>query len=169
MQELCEAANKEVGPQEGVRIANFLCSGNYAVSGGLPGCEASPVQPVLLRDNSRDLERDHQCLDSHQLGGNASQCMQDSTSEEDTAMAEHTGERSRRFACAQRWLGCAQALERLAKSFKARKTVRLSVAGAFHTPYMQPAEEQLRRAKSSKFQAPVSCADCTCTKTLPGK
>ena len=43
VQELCEAANKEVGPQEGVRIANFLCNGNYAVSGGLPGCEASPV------------------------------------------------------------------------------------------------------------------------------
>ena len=37
--ELCEAANKEVGAEEGVRIANFLCNGNYAVSGGLPGCE----------------------------------------------------------------------------------------------------------------------------------
>ena len=37
--ELCEAANKEVGQEEGVRIANFLCNGNYAVSGGLPGCE----------------------------------------------------------------------------------------------------------------------------------
>ena len=43
VQELCEAANKEVGPQEGVRIANFLCSGNYAVSGGLPGCEVSAL------------------------------------------------------------------------------------------------------------------------------
>ena len=39
--ELCEAANKEVGAEEGVRIANFLCNGNYAVSGGLPGCEVS--------------------------------------------------------------------------------------------------------------------------------
>lgn len=37
--ELCEAANKEVGAEEGVRIANFLCNGNYAVSGGVPGCE----------------------------------------------------------------------------------------------------------------------------------
>ena len=37
-----------------------------------------------------------------------------------------------------------QAVERLAKGFKARMTVRLAVAGAFHTPYMQPAEETLR-------------------------
>lgn len=38
--ELCEAANKEVGANEGVQIANYLCNGNYAVSGGIPGCEA---------------------------------------------------------------------------------------------------------------------------------
>lgn len=37
-----------------------------------------------------------------------------------------------------------QAVEKLAKSFKARMTVRLAVAGAFHTAYMQPAEEKLR-------------------------
>ena len=40
MAELCEAATKEGGAADGVRIANFLCPGNYAVSGGLPGCEA---------------------------------------------------------------------------------------------------------------------------------
>ena len=40
VKELCEAANKEVGPSEGVQIANFLCNGNYAISGGVPGCEA---------------------------------------------------------------------------------------------------------------------------------
>ena len=40
MEELCKAANAQVGPEEGVRIANFLCNGNYAVSGGVPGCEA---------------------------------------------------------------------------------------------------------------------------------
>ncbi len=39
VEELCEAANKEVAAEDGVRIANFLCNGNYAVSGGLPGCE----------------------------------------------------------------------------------------------------------------------------------
>jgi [acyl-carrier-protein] S-malonyltransferase len=75
--ELCEAATAEVGADKGVRIANYLCNGNYAVSGGIEGCEA---------------------------------------------------------------------VERLAKSFKARMTVRLAVAGAFHTDYMQPAVEKLREA-----------------------
>lgn len=75
--ELCEAATNEVGEANGVRIANFLCNGNYAVSGGIEGCEA---------------------------------------------------------------------VEKLAKSFKARMTVRLAVAGAFHTSYMQPAVEKLQEA-----------------------
>jgi [acyl-carrier-protein] S-malonyltransferase len=78
--ELCEAANAESGPDKGVKIANYLCNGNYAVSGGIEGCEA---------------------------------------------------------------------VERLAKSFKARMTVRLAVAGAFHTEYMQPAVEKLQEALSS--------------------
>lgn len=43
VEELCEAANKEVGAEDGVRIANFLCNGNYAVSGGLPGCEVGSI------------------------------------------------------------------------------------------------------------------------------
>ncbi len=38
--ELCEAATAEVGAADGVRIANFLVSGNYAVSGGVAGCDA---------------------------------------------------------------------------------------------------------------------------------
>jgi malonyl CoA-acyl carrier protein transacylase len=38
--ELCEAANKEVSADQAVKIANYLCNGNYAVSGGLQGCEA---------------------------------------------------------------------------------------------------------------------------------
>lgn len=82
--ELCEAANKEVAPEQAVRIANFLCTGNYAVSGGLEGIKA---------------------------------------------------------------------VERLAKSFKARMAVRLSVAGAFHTDFMQPAVERLREALAA---TPVS-------------
>lgn len=78
--ELCEAATAEVGADKGVRIANYLCNGNYAVSGGIEGCEA---------------------------------------------------------------------VEKLAKSFKARMTVRLAVAGAFHTAYMQPAVEKLQEALAS--------------------
>ncbi len=72
--ELCEAANKEVG-SDSVSIANYLCNGNYAVSGSLEGCEA---------------------------------------------------------------------VKKLAKSFKARMTVQLAVAGAFHTDYMRPAKEKLQ-------------------------
>ncbi len=42
-----------MGPGEGVRIANFLCPGNYAVSGGIKGCEivesiAKPEFKVLI-------------------------------------------------------------------------------------------------------------------------
>lgn len=80
VRELCEAASKEVPEGQGVQIANYLCNGNYAVSGGIPGCEA---------------------------------------------------------------------VERMAKDFKARMTVRLAVAGAFHTHYMQPAVEKLTEALAS--------------------
>lgn len=38
--ELCAAATTEAGAEHGVKIANYLCPGNYAVSGGVPGCEA---------------------------------------------------------------------------------------------------------------------------------
>jgi [acyl-carrier-protein] S-malonyltransferase len=75
--ELCAAASAEVPAGQGVRVANFLCNGNYAVSGGVAGCEA---------------------------------------------------------------------VERLAKGFKARMTVRLAVAGAFHTDFMQPAVGKLEEA-----------------------
>ena len=70
--------------------------------------------------------------------------MQDATSEV-PGLERTEGRSSKKGPCASfPGMGTAQALERLAKSFKARKTVRLAVAGAFHTPYMQPAEEQLR-------------------------
>lgn len=77
VQLLCDAANEEVDEADKVRIANFLCTGNYAVSGGVKGVEA---------------------------------------------------------------------LEAKAKSFKARMTVRLAVAGAFHTSFMNPAVSRLEAA-----------------------
>ncbi|XP_024975087.1 uncharacterized protein LOC112513156 [Cynara cardunculus var. scolymus] len=40
VQQLCDAANEEVEEAEKVQIANFLCTGNYAVSGGVKGIEA---------------------------------------------------------------------------------------------------------------------------------
>jgi len=77
VEELCEAATKEVGEDKAIKIANYLCNGNYAVSGSIEGCEA---------------------------------------------------------------------VEKMGKSFKARMTVRLAVAGAFHTSYMAPAAEKLQEA-----------------------
>ncbi|XP_054818400.1 uncharacterized protein LOC129317967 [Prosopis cineraria] len=77
VQQLCDAANQEVPEAERVQIANYLCTGNYAVSGGIKGIEA---------------------------------------------------------------------VEAKAKSFKARMTVRLAVAGAFHTGFMEPAVSRLEAA-----------------------
>lgn len=73
--ELCAAASEKSG--ESVKIANFLCKGNYAVSGSLKACDV---------------------------------------------VAE------------------------IAKpEFKARMTVKLAVAGAFHTDFMAPAVESLEK------------------------
>ncbi|XP_047317650.1 malonyl CoA-acyl carrier protein transacylase [Impatiens glandulifera] len=80
VQQLCDAANEDVDEANKVQIANFLCPGNYAVSGGVKGVEA---------------------------------------------------------------------VEAKAKSFKARMTVRLAVAGAFHTSFMQPAVSRLEVALSA--------------------
>nr|CAD1841890.1 unnamed protein product [Ananas comosus var. bracteatus] len=80
VQLLCDAANEEVDEENKVQIANFLCPGNYAVSGGVKGIEA---------------------------------------------------------------------VEAKAKSFKARMTVRLAVAGAFHTSFMEPAVSRLEAALAS--------------------
>eukprot|EP00252_Welwitschia_mirabilis_P014822 TRINITY_DN32863_c0_g1_i1.p1 TRINITY_DN32863_c0_g1~~TRINITY_DN32863_c0_g1_i1.p1 ORF type:complete len:400 (-),score=81.09 TRINITY_DN32863_c0_g1_i1:200-1399(-) len=77
VQLLCDAVNEEVEEKERVQIANYLCPGNYSVSGGLKGVEA---------------------------------------------------------------------VESKAKAFKARMTVRLPVAGAFHTHFMQPAVPRLEAA-----------------------
>ncbi|KAH8519905.1 hypothetical protein H0E87_001376 [Populus deltoides] len=77
VQQLCDAANQDVDEDNKVQIANYLCPGNYAVSGGVMGVEA---------------------------------------------------------------------VEAKAKSFKARMTVRLAVAGAFHTTFMEPAVSRLEAA-----------------------
>ncbi|PIA59563.1 hypothetical protein AQUCO_00400446v1 [Aquilegia coerulea] len=86
VQLLCDAANEEVDEENKVQIANFLCPGNYAVSGGLKGVEA---------------------------------------------------------------------VEAKAKSFKARMAVRLAVAGAFHTRFMNPAVSRLEAAlAATEFKTP---------------
>ncbi|XP_038692147.1 malonyl CoA-acyl carrier protein transacylase [Tripterygium wilfordii] len=85
VQLLCNAANEEVDEANKVQIANYLCPGNYAVSGGVKGIEA---------------------------------------------------------------------VEAKAKSFKARMTVRLAVAGAFHTSFMEPAVSRLEAALAATVIKP---------------
>jgi len=87
--ELCEAASEKSG--EKVQIANFLCKGNYAVSGASAACDT---------------------------------------------------------------------LAEIAKpEFKARMTVKLAVAGAFHTDFMAPAvsslEDVLKEVEIKKPRIPV--------------
>ncbi|KAH7429164.1 hypothetical protein KP509_09G033400 [Ceratopteris richardii] len=40
VQALCDAANEDLAEGERVQIANYLCNGNYVVSGGIKGVEA---------------------------------------------------------------------------------------------------------------------------------
>lgn len=85
VQEICDKAAEMSG--EPISIANFLCDGNYAVSGSAKACDV--VQDIAKPD------------------------------------------------------------------FKARMTVRLSVAGAFHTDFMAPAVEALSEAlKTTDIKAP---------------
>jgi [acyl-carrier-protein] S-malonyltransferase len=87
--ELCQAATEKSG--EPIQIANYLCNGNYAVSGSLKACDT--VAEIAKPD------------------------------------------------------------------FKARMTVKLAVAGAFHTSFMQPAvaalEKVLAEVEIKKPRIPV--------------
>lgn len=78
VESVCAKASEMVGKPGAIKLANYLCPGNYAVSGSIEACEA---------------------------------------------------------------------VEAIAKpEFKARMTVRLAVAGAFHTDFMSPAAEKLQEA-----------------------
>lgn len=44
---LCEKASSEVEAGQGVQIANFLCPGNYAISGGIAVRLVTRVAPLL--------------------------------------------------------------------------------------------------------------------------
>eukprot|EP00210_Caulerpa_lentillifera_P003994 g3810.t1 len=96
--ELCNEATKRAGENEYVKIANYLCPGNYTVSGSKKACEV---------------------------------------------------------------------VEKIAKAeFGARMTVKLAVAGAFHTEFMNPAVEKLQEAlHDTSMRTPripvVSNVDCT--------
>lgn len=38
-EELCVLVNEKVGDADGIKVANYLCKGNYAISGGVKGIE----------------------------------------------------------------------------------------------------------------------------------
>lgn len=38
-EELCALVNEKVGEADGIKVANYLCKGNYAISGGVKGIE----------------------------------------------------------------------------------------------------------------------------------
>eukprot|EP00873_Tetraselmis_striata_P029908 jgi/Tetstr1/450172/TSEL_037213.t1 len=78
VERICAKASEMVGQEGAIKLANYLCPGNYAVSGSIEACDA---------------------------------------------------------------------VDAIAKpEFKARMTVRLKVAGAFHTDFMAPAAEKLQEA-----------------------
>ena len=108
--ELCEAANTQVPEAQRVQIANYLCNGNYAVSGGLEGCAV--VEKIAKPD-----------FKARWVRGGRSLALPSSSS---TAAAAHAHPDTHPPV--------------------RRMTVKLAVAGAFHTAFMQPARERLQEA-----------------------
>ena len=68
-QNLCDchvqAASAEVGKENAVRIANYLCPGNYAVSGSKEACDA--VEKLGKSYKARCVRgvRTHACMHAH--------------------------------------------------------------------------------------------------------
>ncbi|KAK1271430.1 hypothetical protein QJS04_geneDACA005973 [Acorus gramineus] len=103
VQLLCDAANEEVDENEKVQIANFLCPGNYAVSGGVKGVEAVEAKAKSFK-------------------------------------ARMTVEFALQLIV-EDWYKI-----KLCRNVFKSITVRLAVAGAFHTKFMEPAVSRLEAA-----------------------
>ncbi|KAJ6985066.1 hypothetical protein NC653_023141 [Populus alba x Populus x berolinensis] len=101
VQQLCDAANQEVDEADRVQIANYLCPGNYAVSGGVKGVEAVEAKAKSFKARMTVILfrrcRHHHLFTVNNHGSDFSQ-------------------------------------------------VRLAVAGAFHTSFMEPAVSRLEAA-----------------------
>ena len=52
MEELCKKATEMAGAGQVVTIANYLCPGNYAVSGSVPAIEVRPVCVCVVPSSS---------------------------------------------------------------------------------------------------------------------
>lgn len=116
---LCKAATEQAGEGQYVRVANYLCPGNYAVSGSTAAVEARARSPTAAA-----------------ITAAASPC---------ALLPPHAHDRAP--PPPPRPALTPQVVEKIAKpDFKARMVVRLAVAGAFHTDFMAPAVEKLQAA-----------------------
>ncbi len=171
---LCEKASSEVDEGQGVQIANYLCPGNYAISGGIAvsraaqACSHTRMSAQLIAS----------CVSFWLLW---QQQYQFTVSEVSNVVVVDFSlgnlqihpvmlllagrAHCSRYGCV--WQGC-EAAEKIAKpEFKARMTVRLSVAGAFHTDFMQVRGTRSHLALLNAYVACASahgvCAHGACT------
>lgn len=131
-----------MGADKAIQIANFLCPGNYAVSGSIEGCEA------VERLGKDPAFKARMTVSEHgRHTGPCTLALPRASSAHARALNSVQGMRTgrtRRFTpllCpAVRRCRCAVLL------LRRRRQVRLAVAGAFHTQYMAPAAEKLEEA-----------------------
>ena len=53
--ELCKAATEDAGADKPVQIANFLCPGNYAVSGSKEACD-------IVEKRAKEFKARYECM-----------------------------------------------------------------------------------------------------------
>jgi hypothetical protein len=139
-----------VGADKAIRIANYLCPGNYAVSGSIEGCEAV-----------ERLGKDPAFKARMTVSGGNRESVWGGGEGQPQRAAWQSGTDVGSVSCVDvellQDLNCecvrgADPLSRLEYSLKACAMlfvgvqVRLAVAGAFHTSYMAPAAEKLQDA-----------------------
>jgi len=116
VEELCARATELAGGTETVQIANYLCTGNYAVSG----------RALQYFESACAL-----------FAGRVGVGFKDK-SPQTAHVKVKIGDR-----CEALVLGSIPAIDKVAEiakpEFKARMVVKLAVAGAFHTAFMAPA------------------------------
>jgi hypothetical protein len=149
-----------VAEGQGVRIANFLCPGNYAISGGLDGCAvvekiAKPDFKVALCSSlsawcfNRSACSRCACVMYVMLLDTAQPTLQCQVLHGARFMSNLRGKGEK--TCCRPTFAAMVLLDRPCEcvGVQARMTVKLAVAGAFHTDFMQPAVERLRGALAS--------------------
>jgi [acyl-carrier-protein] S-malonyltransferase len=113
---------RQVGADKGIQIANFLCPGNYAVSGSIEGCEAVERLGKDPAFKARMTVRGRQLRAARGAAGHQQPLA--------ATLLTHPRHLNTFVDTATTTL----------------HQVRLAVAGAFHTQYMAPAAEKLQEA-----------------------